>query len=131
MVLRVLTLTVSPLIFETLLDSVIFLETVIILSSSTKISIFLIKSACSFFVEKVSSTNAKSSPFLIMSFETLFPSAILTEPKSNDLPAPVSPVSTISPLEKSTSTSLINARFFTCKFINIFPPLCASLHLSH
>ena len=78
-------------------------------------------------MQNVNSTSAYSAPFLIMSFSTFLPKAIFTEPRINDFPAPVSPVKTTRPFVKSTSTSFINAKFFTCKLSNIFPP---SLHIS-
>ena len=86
-------------------------------SSSLKASIIFGSST-----EKISSTKAGFSLSLSISFCTFSPSARLIEPMMIDFPAPVSPDSIFSPSENSTSHSSMSARFFTCRFCNIFSP---------
>ena len=55
-------------------------------------------------------------------FLNKMPSAKLMDPIIIDLPAPVSPDRILSPSLNSTSVSFISARFFTCRFCNIYSP---------
>ena len=61
--------------------------------------------------EKTALTNAFSQPFLISSLEVLFPKTAFIESIIIDLPAPVSPVSTLSPFEKSMLVFSMTAIF--------------------
>ena len=122
-------MTVSPDTFEVLLPCMIFLWITRVPSSSTGISRSLSIFLCrSFSTPNTSSTSAYSSPVLISEGSAFAPRARFTDPITTDLPAPVSPVKILSPLENSISCSFIRARFFTCKLYNIFPHSVLLLH---
>ena len=114
--------TASPFTLPTARDCVI-LRLKITHPSSTSTSSAL-KASIIFgsSTEKISSTKAGLSLSLSISFCTFSPSARLIEPMMIDFPAPVSPDSIFSPSENSTSHSSMSARFFTCRFCNIFSP---------
>ena len=114
------TVTLSPLIRLTVLEDVIFLEINNVLSSKLIPSSSKSERTFSSSIENVNSTSANSASFRIISFAVFPPSAILIEPIIIDFPAPVSPVNTFRCSAKSTSTSSMIARFFTCKFSNNF-----------
>ena len=67
-------------------------------------------------------TSASVSPVLISSREVRKPSTALIESSIIDLPAPVSPVSTLNPLENSISAFSIIAMFLIFKTESIQKP---------
>ena len=110
--------TLSPLMRLTLRPAIIFRE-IRISSSSMEIPISRTSSLCRCVsARNVSSTRAYSAPLRITSLVLFCPRARLIDPIIIDFPAPVSPVNTFKQSEKSTSTSSMIAKFFTCKLTN-------------
>ena len=70
-------------------------------------------------ISNSASTDAFSAPVVIRSLLARSPSARFTASIMMDLPAPVSPVSTLSPLSKSISSRSIKATFFIDSLFNI------------
>ena len=70
-----------------------------------------------------SSTKPEFSPCLMELLSARAPMARDSAPISIDLPAPVSPVRILSPGVKLISASSMRARFLTCRFVIIIPPL--------
>ena len=73
--------------------------------------------------EKSAETSALLSPFRIISFDGFAPRIRFMESISIDLPAPVSPVSTLKPEPRSMSALLITAIFSICNDESILAPL--------
>ena len=68
-------------------------------------------------------TTAFLQPVRTMSRVTRCPRTAWIPCSRIDFPAPVSPVNMFSFLPNSTSISSIKARFFTCKYCNMHPPI--------
>ena len=105
----------DPFILHRLLPSVLRSRYSINIPSSTSMpfssSIFNISGLS---IVNIASTTAFFSPLRIMDLLVRSPNTILIESMIIDLPAPVSPVSTLKPLLNSISASSMTAMFFMC-----------------
>ena len=114
-----LSVTTIPFILATLFPSFVTCRVIITVPSSTSISfssrIFITLLGAS----KTACTTALSVPYLTSSLFALSPKIIFIESIIIDLPAPVSPVSTLTPSCKFMSSLSITATFLTESWFNI------------
>ena len=84
---------------------------------------FSLNHSAAFADSKTAETTPLSAPVLTSSRLVLAPSTAPRESTTMDLPAPVSPVSTVSPLRNSISAFSITAIFSICSSVSISVPL--------